>query len=157
MVCFPAHYPGIRLEELYPDWQGSSHFRVEVYSGLPVARSLIIRIDDSHHNHEYADRFNQAITISPGLTHNNIPLDDIRHTARWAGIGSQYDQECYALCQTLTGRIFSVKLIIFDSNKPDLVLVRELARQMRLAPCNMLRLCDGRTKYTTKKEYLNGT
>ncbi|MDR4484395.1 MAG: hypothetical protein R3B95_14495 [Nitrospirales bacterium] len=25
-------------------------------------------------------RFNQAITISPGLTHNNIPLDDIRHT-----------------------------------------------------------------------------
>ena len=87
MVCFPAHYPGIRLEELYPDWRGSSHFRVEVYSGLPVARSLIIRIDDSHHNHEYADRFNQAVLISPGLNHIHILMDKIRH----APLGRELD------------------------------------------------------------------
>jgi uncharacterized protein YfiM (DUF2279 family) len=87
MVCYPAHYPGIRLEEPYPDWRGYSHFGVEVYSELPVARSLTIRIDDAHHTHEYADRFNQAVIISPGLNHIHILLDDIRH----APLGRELD------------------------------------------------------------------
>lgn len=87
MVCYPARYPGIRLEESYPDWRGFSHFRIEVYSELPVARSLTIRIDDAHHNHEYADRFNQAVIISPGLNHIHILLDDIRH----APLGRELD------------------------------------------------------------------
>lgn len=87
MVCSPARYPGIRLEESYPDWRGFSHFRIEVYSELPVARSLTIRIDDAHHHHEYADRFNQAVIISPGLNHIHILLDDIRH----APLGRELD------------------------------------------------------------------
>ncbi|HBP90219.1 MAG TPA: hypothetical protein DD706_21295 [Nitrospiraceae bacterium] len=87
MMCYPAHYPGIRLEESYPDWRGFSHFRVDVYSELPVARSLTIRIDDAHHNHDYADRFNQTVTISPGLNHIHIPLEDIRH----APVGRELD------------------------------------------------------------------
>ena len=87
MVCTPAHYPGLRLEEPYPDWRGYSHFRVEVYSELPVAQSLTIRIDDAHHHHEYADRFNRAITITPGLNHIHILLDDIRH----APLGRELD------------------------------------------------------------------
>ncbi|MGB5053041.1 MAG: VanZ family protein [Nitrospirales bacterium] len=87
VVCYPARYPGIRLEEPYPDWRGFSRFRVEVYSELPVARSLIIRIDDAHHNHEYADRFNQEVIISPGLNHIHILLDDIRH----APLGRELD------------------------------------------------------------------
>ena len=87
MVCYPAPYPGIRLEEPYPDWREFSHFRVEVYSELPEARSLTIRIDDAHHNHEYADRFNQAVIISPGLNHIHILLDDIHH----APLGRELD------------------------------------------------------------------
>lgn len=79
VMFYPEKYPGIRIDEPYPDWRGFSHFRVEVYSELPVAQSLAIRIDDAHHTHEYADRFNQAITISPGLNHIHILLDDIRH------------------------------------------------------------------------------
>ncbi|HSF09586.1 MAG TPA: hypothetical protein VLA60_09230 [Nitrospirales bacterium] len=87
MVCSPAHYPGIRLEEPYPDWRGFSHFRVEVYSELPEARSLTVRIDDAPHNHGYADRFNRAVIISPGLNHLHILLDDIRH----APLGRELD------------------------------------------------------------------
>lgn len=79
VVFYPKHHPGIRLEEPYPDWRGFSRFRVDVYSELPTARALIIRIDDAHHNNEYADRFNRVITISPGLNHIHVPLDDIRH------------------------------------------------------------------------------
>lgn len=85
--CSPAHYPGIRLVEPYPDWRGFLHFRVDLYSELPLARSLTIRIDDAHHTQEYADRFNRAITISPGLNHIHILLDDIRH----APLGRELD------------------------------------------------------------------
>ncbi|WP_447965250.1 VanZ family protein [Nitrospira sp. Ecomares 2.1] len=78
VLFYPKPYPGIRLREPYPDWKGFSHFHFEVYSELPEAQSLIIRIDDAQHNNDYTDRFNQAITISPGLNHIHIPLDDIR-------------------------------------------------------------------------------
>ncbi|GJL69267.1 MAG: hypothetical protein NPIRA06_19020 [Nitrospirales bacterium] len=78
VLFYPKPYPGIRLREPYPDWKGFSHFHFEVYSELPEVQSLIIRIDDAQHNNAYKDRFNQAITISPGLNHIHIPLDDIR-------------------------------------------------------------------------------
>lgn len=78
VVFYPTHYPGIRIEEPYADWQGFSRFGFDVYSELPTARALVIRIDDAQHHNEYVDRFNQAVTISPGLNHIHIPLDDIR-------------------------------------------------------------------------------
>jgi len=78
IVFFPKRYPGIRINEPYADWRGFSRFRFEVYSELAVVRSLVIRIDDSHHNNEHADRFNKTVTISPGLNHIHIPMEDIR-------------------------------------------------------------------------------
>ena len=87
VVFYPKRYPGIRIEEPYADWRGFSRFRVDVYSELPTVRSLVIRIDDAHHNNEYEDRFNQAITILPGLNHIQIPLEDIRH----APVGRELD------------------------------------------------------------------
>lgn len=79
VVFYPKHYPGIRLKEPYPDWKGFSHFHLEVYSELSRVQSLVIGIHDAQHNNDYTDRFNQAITISPGINHIHIPLDDIRH------------------------------------------------------------------------------
>lgn len=87
VVFYPKRYPGIRLEEPYPDWRGFSGFHLEVYSELPGAQSLVIRIEDAHHNHDYADRFNQAVTISPGLNHIHIPLDNVRQ----APVGRELD------------------------------------------------------------------
>ncbi|MGP0594259.1 VanZ family protein [Nitrospira sp. T9] len=87
VMFYPEKYPGIRIDEPYPDWRGFSHFRVEVYSELPVAQSLTIRIEDAHRNHGYADRFNRVITITPGLNHIHILLDDIRH----APLGRELD------------------------------------------------------------------
>lgn len=87
VVFYLKHYPGIRLEEPYPDWRGFSRFHFEVYSELPKARPLNVRIDDAHHNNDYTDRFNRVITILPGLNHIHIPLDDIRH----APVGRELD------------------------------------------------------------------
>jgi hypothetical protein len=87
VVFYPKRYPGIRIEEPYADWRGFSRFRVDVYSEWPTVRSLVIRIDDAHHTNEYEDRFNQAVTILPGLNHIVIPLDDIRQ----APVGRELD------------------------------------------------------------------
>ena len=71
-------YPGIRIEELYPDWRGYTYFQLEIFSELTTPQSITIRIHDLHHNNKYADRFNTSIIISPGLNHIQIPIDDIR-------------------------------------------------------------------------------
>jgi hypothetical protein len=78
-VVFHAKtYPGIRIDEPYPDWSRFSHFQLDIFSELTSLQSLVIRIDDLHHNNEHSDRFNKAVTISPGLNHIQIPIDDIR-------------------------------------------------------------------------------
>jgi glycopeptide antibiotics resistance protein len=78
VVFHTKMYPGIRIDEPYPDWRGYSHFKLEIFSELPNSQSIVIRIDDLHHNNEHSDRFNRAFTISLGLNHIQIPIDDIR-------------------------------------------------------------------------------
>lgn len=79
LVAFHTRtYPGIRIEEPYPDWRGYAYFQLDIFSKLPNPQSIVIRIDDLHHNNEHSDRFNKAVTISPGLNHIQIPIDDIR-------------------------------------------------------------------------------
>jgi hypothetical protein len=78
-VVFHAKtYPGIRIDEPYSDWRGYTYFQLEIFSELSTLQLITIRIDDLHHNNEYSDRFNKAVTISPGLNHIQIPIDDIR-------------------------------------------------------------------------------
>jgi VanZ family protein len=87
LVFLPETYPGIHIDEPYPDWRGYTSFQLEIFSELPVPRSLVIRIDDAQHNQEHVDRFNQAFTILPGLNHIKIPMDDIRQ----APVGRKMD------------------------------------------------------------------
>ena len=87
VVFHPKTYPGIRIDEPYPDWRGYSKLQLEIFSELPAPQSLVIRIDDILHNKKYTDRFNKAMTISPGLNQIEIPLDDIRQ----APVGRELD------------------------------------------------------------------
>ena len=80
LVFHPKTYPGIRIDEPYSDWRGYTFFQLDIFSELPNSQSIAIRIDDLHHNNEYSDRFNKAITISPGLNQIQIPLDAIRQS-----------------------------------------------------------------------------
>jgi len=87
VVFHPKTYPGIRIDEPYPDWRGYSHLHLDIFSELPTPQSIVIRIDDVHHNNEHADRFNKAFIILPGLNHIQIPLEDIRQ----APVGRELD------------------------------------------------------------------
>lgn len=87
VVFHPKTYPGIRIDEPYPDWRGYANFQLDIFSEWPTPQSITIRIDDLHHNNEHSDRFNKAITISPGLNPIQISLDAIRQ----APVGRELD------------------------------------------------------------------
>ena len=103
VVFHPKKYPGIRVDEPYPDWRGFEEFSLEVYSELSGPQELSIRIDDAHHNQEHADRFNRGVIIKPGLNHIQIPLEEIRQ----APVGREMD---LAAIKTL---------ILFAVNPPE--------------------------------------
>ena len=80
-------YPGIYLEEPYPDWRKYTYLQFDIYSELSGPQPIGIRIDDTYHTTQYENRFNRRIMISPGLNHIQIPLDDIRQ----APVGRKMD------------------------------------------------------------------
>jgi len=73
----PGEYPGIIIEEPYPDWSEWEQLTFRVSSAVPRPVSIVVRIDDIHHNNEYSDRFNRAFTIKPGDNAISIPVADI--------------------------------------------------------------------------------
>jgi hypothetical protein len=77
LVFRPGEFPGIIIEEPYPNWNGWEEVTFRVSSSLPRPVSLVVRIDDIQHNNEYWDRFNRAFTIMPGDNPISIPVADI--------------------------------------------------------------------------------
>lgn len=73
-----ATYPAFFIEEPYPDWRDYAFLRFAVYSELDTSVNLVLRIEDSHHDRAYEDRFNRAIVIRPGVNPISISLDDVR-------------------------------------------------------------------------------
>jgi hypothetical protein len=74
----PALYPGVSLDEPYPDWRAYHRLAFTVVSDLDAPLKLTIRVHDAAHDQRYADRFNRTLTIAPGVNRIVIPLDDIR-------------------------------------------------------------------------------
>lgn len=77
LVFQPGEYPGIVIKEPYPDWRAWKQLTFRVSSSMPRPVSLVVRIDDVHHNNEYGDRFNRAFEIMPGSNAVVIPVADI--------------------------------------------------------------------------------
>ena len=78
VTFYPTKYPGIRIDEPFSDWRGYKSLQIEIYSDLPETQSLVVRIDDAHHNQEHSDRYNQTFRIMSGLNQIRIPVQDIR-------------------------------------------------------------------------------
>ena len=78
LTFFIAAYPGLAIEEPYPDWSGHKLLSFKVFSELDSSVRISIRIEDSQHNNDENDRFNRAFTVDPGLNKISIPLDEIR-------------------------------------------------------------------------------
>jgi hypothetical protein len=74
----PGLYPGISIDEPYPDWRGYRRLVFTVVSDLDEPFRITIRVHDSRHDQRYEDRFNRTLTIAPGVNRFAIRIDDIR-------------------------------------------------------------------------------
>jgi hypothetical protein len=79
LTFLDGDYPGLAIREPHPDWSGYRFLKIDLFSMEPDSVRLVIRIDDSHHNGAFHDRFNRAIFVGPGANEIMIPLEDIRN------------------------------------------------------------------------------
>jgi hypothetical protein len=78
-VTLPAgQYPGIYFKDVEKDWSAYRHFKMEVFNPEADSYKFHIRIDDKKSGWEYADRFDQNITIKKGMNNVSIPLDSLK-------------------------------------------------------------------------------
>lgn len=71
-------YPGLWVNEPYPDWSGRRFLRFGIYSETTEPVRLTLRIHDFLHSNEYRDRFNTSLRVLPGANSFRIALDSIR-------------------------------------------------------------------------------
>ena len=78
-LCLGAsEYPGLTIEEPYPDWSLYETFCVDLFSDSQDTVFLALRIDDLHHNYRYDDRYNSRWVLVPGINSIRIPLEKVR-------------------------------------------------------------------------------
>lgn len=82
LILDTGSYSGVSVVEPYPDWSAFKTLQLQIYSAQMQAFDLVIRIHDSQHNHDHADRFNQSLTLLPGNNTFRIPLSDIERAPR---------------------------------------------------------------------------
>jgi VanZ family protein len=78
----PGLYPGLVLDEPYPDWRGFRRLVFTAFSDIDTPLTLTIRVHDVWHDQRYEDRFNKQIVITRGEHQIGIPLDEIRKAPR---------------------------------------------------------------------------
>jgi hypothetical protein len=78
----PGIYPGLVLDEPYPDWRGFTRLVFTAFSDVDTPLTLTIRVHDVWHDQRYEDRFNKQIAITRGEHQIAISLDEIRNAPR---------------------------------------------------------------------------
>jgi len=79
----PNCHRQIGLGEPYSDWTGYQHLKVDIANTTAADLRFTIRIEDTHHNQEYWDRFNQTFALAANERKTLIvPLDAIEHAPR---------------------------------------------------------------------------
>jgi hypothetical protein len=73
-----ATFPGITLDEPFPDWSGARNLVVTVVSDLDAPLPMVIRVHDATHDYRTRDRFNRSLLVRPGFNRFVIPLDEVR-------------------------------------------------------------------------------
>jgi len=74
----PATYPGLTIDQPYPDWRGYQRLVLTIVSDLDVPIPLTLRVHDAAHDNRYGDRFNTRLMVTPGANRLTIPLEEIR-------------------------------------------------------------------------------
>jgi hypothetical protein len=79
VVPTPGPWPGVTIEEPWPDWEGYAALAIDVTNPGGEPLELAIRIDDRWHNDQFRDRYNGRFRVEPRsrLAHR-IPIGVIR-------------------------------------------------------------------------------
>ena len=60
-----GRWPGLLLEEVWPDWRAYSTLIIDVSNPGDQAFSILVRIDDRRPDPHYRDRYNQQFELAP--------------------------------------------------------------------------------------------
>ena len=60
-----GRWPGLSLEEVWPDWRGYSTLVIDLSNTGIQAFSILVRIDDRRPDPHYRDRYNQQFELAP--------------------------------------------------------------------------------------------
>jgi len=60
-----GRWPGVLLEEVWPDWRGYSTLVIDLSDTGTQAFSVFVRIDDRRPDPQYKDRYNQTFQLAP--------------------------------------------------------------------------------------------
>ena len=70
-------YSGFSLFDFEPDWRSLSHFKFDVFNPEDHTVELNLRINDTHHNNQYLDRFNRVFPLAPGASSITFAIDEV--------------------------------------------------------------------------------
>lgn len=81
IVLDSGPYPGLTLDEPYPDWRGYRALAIDVANPGAEPVPLTLRVDDALHNHHYEDRYTGTFELpARKRTRLQIALREIERT-----------------------------------------------------------------------------
>jgi hypothetical protein len=60
-----GNWPGISLEEVWPDWRRYSALVIDLTNPGPESFRIFVRVDDRRPDPQYKDRYNQQFQLAP--------------------------------------------------------------------------------------------
>jgi hypothetical protein len=90
----PGHWPGVSLDEVWPDWRGYSTLVVDLSNPGTQAFGIFVRIDDRRPDPQYKERYNQQFQLPPQSRRVvRIPLMEIESAPSGAPIDLAHMQK----------------------------------------------------------------
>jgi hypothetical protein len=77
MELYPSAYPGLAPILAEHDWRPYKSLRFDIYNPLETELEIIVRVDDKKKSDGYADRYNKAFRLGPGIKRVEIPLESL--------------------------------------------------------------------------------
>jgi hypothetical protein len=115
MELYPASYPGLKPDLKQHDWSKYTSFRFDIYNPAEREISISLRIDDKKDSNDYADRYNERLTLKPGMNQITIQLDSLTTsgTGRKLNLESIYRFLFFAVSPTqkITLYIDNIRLV----------------------------------------------
>lgn len=71
---YPSDYPGVSFKTFQKDWAAYKEICFDVFNSGKEKIDLIVRVDDSPQNTDYADRYNKGFALLPGENKIRISL-----------------------------------------------------------------------------------